>query len=121
MTHEGIEFRNSQETPISVGLALSSHFNNRSRKLVDELHSLHIGISYRKLKQIEADIENSLTKIEDNTGGYVAPLWLRKNEFMCFAIDNIDFNEATCSGKDSLHGTSLKVQICGDNSKMESL
>lgn len=59
--------------------------------------------------QIESDLARSLQQIESDTGGFVAPQWLRRNEFMCFAIDNIDFNEATWSGKNSLHGTGLCV------------
>lgn len=59
--------------------------------------------------QIESDLARSMQQIEDVNGGFIAPQWLRPNEFMCFAIDNIDFNEATWSGKNSLHGTGLCV------------
>lgn len=73
------------------------------------MNQLGLGIHYRKVMQIENDIERSISKIENVTGGFAAPQWLRKNEFMSFAIDNIDFNEATYSGKDSLHGTAICV------------
>lgn len=65
--------------------------------------------------EIEGDLARSLQKIEDDTEGFVAPQWLRFNKFISFAIDNIDFNEATC--KNSLHGTGLCVfqAQCDDN------
>lgn len=76
---------------------------------MDSLNALGLAVSYDKLLRIENDLAVSIEKIENETGGFVAPVWLRYNHFLCFAIDNIDFNEATYSGKDSLHGTALCV------------
>lgn len=92
-----------------MGLAISTHKYFRSKKLVKELNSVGLAISYKKLSQIENDIARSIEKIEDGAGGFAPPQWLQYNTFLSFAIDNVDFNEATYSGKNSLHGTALCV------------
>lgn len=101
--------RHRNETPLSVGLAIDTHKNYRSKKLVNGLNEFGLSISYKKLLQIENDLARSIETIQDEAGGFAAPQWLRHNEFLSFAIDNVDFNEATYSGKNSLHGTALCV------------
>lgn len=92
-----------------MGLAINTHKNYRSKKLVNDLNQLGLAMPYKKLIQLENDLARSVEIIEDQSGGFAAPQWLRSNEFISFAIDNVDFNEATYSGKNSLHGTALCV------------
>lgn len=73
------------------------------------MNQFGLSISYEKLIQIENDISRSVKRIEDETGGFAAPQWLCDDKFLSFAVDNVDFNEATFSGKNSFHGTALCV------------
>lgn len=90
-------------------MSIETHKNFRSKKLVSGLNLLGIAIPYGKLIQIENDLARSIEKIEDETGGFAAPKWVQFGQFLSFAIDNVDFNEATYSGKNSLHGTALCI------------
>lgn len=109
ITYNSENQKTQHETPLSVGMALSSHSYNRSKHSVEELHQLQFGISYFKVMNLENDIALSVTKSMDSSGGYTVPLWLQKNVPMFFAIDNVDFKEDTSDGKNTLHGTLLVV------------
>ncbi|CAG9761624.1 unnamed protein product [Ceutorhynchus assimilis] len=100
------EWRRSIETPLSVGLALDVHKNFRSKKMIDTLHKLNLSIDYQKVLRIEDSLKSSLyTRLQEINIDVCPPNWLSKNKFLWFAIDNIDFLEATPSGMDTLHGT----------------
>ena len=43
------------------------------------------------------------------TGSYCLPDFIKKNVTLYFAIDNIDFQEDTAYGQNTLHGTILVI------------
>ena len=45
----------------------------------------------------------------NSMGGLYLPPWLVKDEFVWFALDNIDFLEATPCGMNTLHGTAIAI------------
>uniref|UniRef100_UPI00358E46A4 uncharacterized protein n=1 Tax=Myxine glutinosa TaxID=7769 RepID=UPI00358E46A4 len=113
----GSDFRNLCETPLSVGLALDVHKNTRSKTLVSKLEQLDIGISYSKVMEIETGIANTVRKQMDSVGGLCLPPWLVKDTFVWYALDNIDFLEATPCGMNTLHGTAIAVYQSTDHNK----
>jgi len=88
-------FRQQNETPLSVGLALDIHKTTRSKSLVQKLAHLDLSISYKKVMEIETSMAKTTLKQVDALGGIcIPPVW--------FALDNIDFLEATPSGMNTL-------------------
>ena len=57
--------------------------------------------------EIETAIANAVKKQMDAMNGLCLPSWLVENKFTWFALDNIDFLEATPS--DTLHGTAIAI------------
>lgn len=102
------EFRETIETPFSVGLALHLHKETRSKKLIDCLSDLGLSISYDKVMKIENDVANEVSSIAANNNGVYLPPNLKIGNPLHFAIDNVDFNNDTPDGKAEFHGT---VQI----------
>lgn len=68
-------FRNSVETPLTVGLPLSLHFDLRSSEIVKNLSHMGLGISYPRLMKLEMNLANSVMKNIDDIGGYSLPTW----------------------------------------------
>jgi hypothetical protein len=97
----------TRETPLSVGLPLYIHSVNRSRNDIQLMSNLRLGVSYKRILEIENSLANSVEKITDATGSFSIPSCILPGQFTFFAADNIDFMEATQSGKNSLHGTVL--------------
>lgn len=110
------------ETPLSVGLALDVHKNTRSKALVEKLGGLDLGISYKKVMEIETGIANAVLEKMYSLGGVCLPPWLVKDTLVWFALDNIDFLESTCCGMNTLHGTAIAVyqSVAPDKSPMTS-
>ena len=108
-TNANSTFRHNFETPISVGLALDVHKSTRSSILVDKLEKLDLAITYDKVMEIETGIANRVLMQMESMGGIYLPHWVEKNEFVWFAMDNIDFLEATPSGMNTLHGTAIAM------------
>lgn len=57
--------------------------------------------------QIETGLARAVQKQRDLNDDIFIPSVLRKHEFVWFAIDNINFLEATPSGMNTLNGTAL--------------
>jgi len=104
-----VGFVTNIHTPLSVGLALCVHNKVRSKELVNHLSDLHIGTSYKGLIELEKRVECAVVERMSATGGYCLPQFVKKGRSIFFAVDNIDFLEATCDGQNTLHGTVVVV------------
>ena len=97
-----------KETPLPLYLSLKIHSETRKKGLVDLLHNLGIGVSYKRVLAITTDIANSLcTRFE--TEGVVCPQNMVRGQFTVGAVDNVDHNPSSTTSKDSFHGTSISL------------
>ena len=76
------------------------HAANKSRGLVDTLHSLEMCVSYDRLLQFSSNGICQSFLIEDA----MCPLKLRQNLLTTAAVDNIDHNPSSATAKDAFHG-----------------
>ena len=113
-----VGFRDSVETPFAVGLALHVHKETRSKKMIDCLSDLDLGITYDKLMKIENEVGNAVMKqISENDGVFLPPT-IDLGRPLHFAIDNTDFHNDTPDGKTEFHGTGQIIfQKRGDKSE----
>lgn len=97
------------ETPLNVGVGLYTYHVTRSKKLINFLSDLNIGINYKKVVGIKKNIVQAvLGKMNENNGIFI-PSSLTKDQPVFFAIDNIDLAIDTPDGKRQLHGTATAV------------
>ena len=80
----------------------------RSKKLIDQLHELCIGIAYDRVIELEKLIAHSmcLQFLSDNI---VCPSHLHKDIFVSGALDNIDHNPSSSTAQSSFHGTGISI------------
>ncbi len=80
-----------REPPLPVCLGLNVHALTRSKKLIDQIYDLRIGISYDRVIQLKKLVSHSMCQqfVSDNT---VCPSHLRKGISVSGALDNIDHN-----------------------------
>ena len=90
------------------------HSVNRSKKLIDELCSLGISISYDRVLQLENNIAFTMCK-QFESDGIVCPSILRKGLVTIGAIDNIDHNPSSATAHSSFHGTGISITQFGCN------
>ena len=109
-------FRKNSQTPLSVGLPLTIHKKVRSKGLINVLADMKIGVSYNSIINIEKRIEAAVIDQMKISGGYCLPSFIKKDRCPFFAIDNIDFQEDTAYGQDTLHGTVVVVNQHADDS-----
>ena len=64
---------NKTEAPLSIGTSLFLYHNTRSKKLVDFLYDLNIGVSYDKVISIKKDIVSSIQEQRDKSNGAFIP------------------------------------------------
>ena len=97
-----------REPPLPVYLGLNVHSLTRSKKLIDQLHDLHIGISYDRVIQLEKLISHSMCQqfLSDNI---VCPSHLRRGISVSGALDNIDHNLSSSTAQSSFHGTGISI------------
>ena len=74
-------FYQTEQTTFSVGLGLYIHKKTRSKELIDSLSQMHLCINYQK---VSPSVQTSYQ--------------------IFFAVDNSDFKNDTCDGKDEFHG-----------------
>ena len=79
------------------------------------MSDLHIGTSYKGVLDLEKRIECAVVDRMSETGGYCLQEFIRKGQSLFFAVDNIDFLEATCDGQNTLHGTVIVVNQTDSN------
>ena len=95
---------NKTETPLSIGTSLFLYHNTRSKKLVDFISDLNIGVNYDKVISIKKDIASSIHKQSDKNNSAFIPTGFVPGKTTFFAIDNGDVKIDTPDGK-QLHGT----------------
>lgn len=102
-------FQDLQETPLSLSLAMNVHNKFRSKHFITFLQHLNLSVSYSKILYIENRLASAIQQQMVSNGGLFIPSWMVKDQFVWFALDNIDFLEDTVNGKDTLHGSVLAV------------
>ncbi len=113
-------FRQTEETPLSVGLSLSLHSALCDKSLVSNLSTLYLGANYRQILNIEEWIEHAVIGRIEETHRYCLPDFVKKGVNVWFAADNIDVLVDTPFGQDTFHGT-LLVLMQRDDNKAQSL
>ena len=97
------------ETPLNVGLGLYVYHITRSKKLINFLLDLNVGVNYHKITNIKKSIvDAALAKLTENNGVFI-PSTINKENPVFFAIDNVDLTIDTADGKRHLHGTGAVV------------
>ena len=109
LNNENASTYNKIETPLNVGIGLYVHHQTRSKKLVNFLSDLNIGINYYKVLDIKKDIAIAILDKQEANGGVFVPSSLSNNKPLFFAIDNTDLSIDTPDGKKQLHGTAIAV------------
>ena len=109
LNNENASTYNKIETPLNVGIGLYVHHQTRSKKLVNFLSDLNIGINYDKVLDIKKDIAIAILDKQEANGGVFVPSSLSNNKPLFFAIDNTDLSIDTPDGKKQLHGTAIAV------------
>ena len=104
------ELRHSKknEPPLPVLIGLMVHAKTGKRKLVDELSSQGVSISYERVREIRRSISNQVCR-KYNSEGFVCPSELQYNLFTTSAIDNVDHNPTSSTSETSFHGTTISV------------
>jgi hypothetical protein len=70
---------------------------------------IFLGISYKKLLDLEVSLASSVKKHTDSNGQYCIPRWVVKNQYPFFGADNIDFLEKVTTGNSTFHGAILVI------------
>ena len=96
---------NKIETPLSIGTSLFLYHNTRSKKLVDFISDLNIGVNYDKVISIKKDTESSIQEQRDKNNGVFIPTGFVPGKTTFFGIDNGAVKIDTPDGKKQLHGT----------------
>ena len=108
-------FRNTTETPLTVGLSLHCYHSTRSEKLLDLLPHAGTGVSYKQTMNIVNRIACAVHEnISSNDGVYVPP-FLLKFQPLRAAIDNIDAKVDTPDGKKTFHALAGSVYQANPN------
>lgn len=99
-----------QETPLVRYISSRIHAECRSKELIE------LCTSYKRVLEISTALGNQAC---DNfhESENVCPKHISKNEFVTFAVDNIDHNMSSTTSTGSFHGTAISVRIHPDSDK----
>ncbi len=101
--------KSSHEMPQQLAVGLAVHQSVRSKQLVDMLHGFGLSVEYNRLLRVESQIEASvLTRMVHDDGLFLPPDLIQGRRVF-FAINNIDFQDDTYDGRNTLHGTSMAI------------
>lgn len=98
-----------RENPQVLGLTLSVHHDTRNKNLVNLLHAQNYCVSYSCVLLLETSLANAVVENTRQFNGLYVPPFLKKGQFLFFAVDNTDFAEDTIDGKGTTHGTITAV------------
>ena len=73
------------------------------------LRGFGISVEYNRLLRVESQIEASVLKRMENDDGLFLPPDIVKGRHVFFATDNVDSQEDTYDGRNTLHGTSMAI------------
>ncbi len=97
-----------REPPLPVYISLNIHSIVCSKKLIDQLNSFGITISYDRVLQLENDMALSMCK-QYQANNVVCPSHLRKGAITVGAMDNLDHDPSSSTAHSSFHGTGISV------------
>ena len=106
------------ETPLNVGLGLYVYHITRSKKLINFLSDINVGVNYHKITNIKKSIVDAVHAKRTENNGVFIPLTIDKWSTVFFAIDNVDLTIDTPDGKRQLHGTGTAVYQQRTNKKV---
>lgn len=92
-----------------VAVGLKVHAYTRSKHLAIYLHANNVSVDYFRILRLETQLADAVLRRMTLTQDVYIPPGLKKNKFLFFAIDSIDFAEDSTDGKDTLHGTMMTV------------
>lgn len=98
-------FRQTIQTPLSLGLPLAIHSRIRDKNLVSNLSDVYIGSDYKKILDLEKRVEQAVLQRMKDAGGFCLPDFAKRGVNVWFAVDNIDLLEDTPTGQNTFHGT----------------
>ena len=81
---------NKIETPLSIGISMFIYHNTRSKKLINFISDLNIGVNYKKVISIKKAMASSIQKQRNKRNGVFIPTGFIPGKTDFFAIDNID-------------------------------
>ncbi len=100
-----------REPPLPIYIGLNIHRQTRSKKLISQLYSMGISISYDRVFDLENKISTSICeRFEED--GVVSPTSFRKGVLTISAIDNFDHNSSSTTSQASFHGTGIGLFQC---------
>lgn len=102
---KNVRHTQSREPPFPLYLGLKIHSLTRSRKLVEQLHTLGITASYARVTNVESNIANTMCKQFEAD----CPSTLRKGLVTVGAVDNLDHNPTSTTAQSSFHGTAISI------------
>ena len=101
-------FYSRLETPLNIGLGLYFYHVSQSKKLINILADLNLGVNYQKIVNVKKGIVQAILQKKEENGVFV-PCTLDKDRPIFFAIANVDVKIDTPDGKRQLHGTATAV------------
>ena len=103
--NQSANFGITKETSLSVAVPLTIHKKTRSKQLVRWLSACLSLNKYTELMKLENQLATAVCKKITEQGRVYLPPFAVKSKPVYFAQDNIDFDEATPDGTNTLHGT----------------
>ena len=97
------------ENPLNVGLGLYVYHITRSKKLINFLSELNVGVNCHKTTSIKKSIVDAVLAKRTENNGIFIPSTINEENLVSFAIDNVDLTIDTPDGKRQLHGTGIVV------------
>ena len=94
----------SREMPLPLYIGIKIHTQTRNKILVEQLHSLGLSISYKRVLQLENNLAHAVTE-KYYMDGIVCPIKLRKFLYTVGAIDNLDHNPSSQTAKGSFRSS----------------
>ena len=103
--NQSANFGITKDTLLSVAVPLTIHKKTRSKQLVQRLSACLSFNKCTELMKLENQLATAVCKKIAEQGGVYLPPFAVKNKPVYFAQDNIDFDEATPDGTNTLHRT----------------
>lgn len=97
-----------REPDLATYIGLKMHFMTRSENLVEMLARFGIGITYKRVLEIEDTLAKSVCKqaFQDKL---VCPSHLRLGLYTVAALDNLDYDPSSTTAIGSFHGTGISI------------
>ena len=100
-------FKSLVPQQLTIGLAVYQFV--KSKELVNMLRGFGLSVEHNRLLRVESQIEASVIKRMEHNDGLFLPKDIVQGRHVFFAIDNIDSQEDTYDGSNTLHGMSMAI------------